>query len=247
MLDAAPPFSPWSTLAPQSSAISTPEIRMNRSIPTRQLAIAALCATLVDCASLQPVKYSGIESSPYLRGDPQDKTGRMPYRYALPTDWSKYRKLIVDPVVVYRGTDNQFGDMRDDDKTTLANYMQTTFAKKLGKRFELANESAPGTLRLKLTLTGATTTTAFAGAFAHFDLAGNLYNGVQAIRGREGAFTGAVIYAVEIRDASTNRLIHAYVAKQYPNAMNIGASFGALSAAKTGIDKGADALAAQFE
>lgn len=220
---------------------------MNRSINVRHLTKAALCMALAGCAGVQPARYSGIESSPYLRSDPQDKTGRVPYRYALPTDWHKYKRVIIEPVVVYRGSDNQFGDMSEQDKTTLASYMQTTFAKKLGKRFELANEPAPDALRLKLTLTGAVTTTAFAGTFAHLDLAGNLYNSVQAIRGREGAFTGAVIYAVEIRDASTNRLIQAYVTKQYPNAMNIGASFGALSAAKTGIDKGADALAAQFE
>ena len=67
--------------------------------------------------------------------------------------------------------------------------MGDTFAKKLSKRFELTNTPG-GTLRVKLTLTGAVTTTTFAGAFAHFDLAGNVYNGVQAIRGREGAFTG---------------------------------------------------------
>ncbi|KUZ11658.1 hypothetical protein WL88_19545 [Burkholderia diffusa] len=220
---------------------------MNRSTASRRLTRVALCVALAGCAGVEPARYTGIESSPYLRSDPQDKSGRVPYRYALPTDWNRYRKLILDPVAIYRGTDNQFGKLSDQDKATLAAYMGDTFARKLGKRFELTNAPAPDTLRVKLTLTGAVTTTAFAGAFAHFDLAGNLYNGVQAIRGREGAFTGSVIYAVEIRDAATNRLINAYVTKQYPNAMNIGASFGALSAAKTGIDKGADALAAQFE
>jgi hypothetical protein len=33
------------------------------------------------------------------------------------------------------------------------------------------------------------------------------------------------------------------VTKQYPGAMNILATFGSLTAARTGIDKGADALA----
>jgi hypothetical protein len=70
-----------------------------------------------------------------------------------------------------------------------------------------------------------------------------LYNGVQAVRGREGTFTGSVMYAVEIYDAPTNRLLSAFVAKQYPGAFNIGASIGSLAAAKAGIDKGAGALA----
>jgi hypothetical protein len=78
--------------------------------------------------------------------------------------------------------------------------------------------------------------------FSHLDLAGNLYNGVQAVRGREGMISGSVTYAVEIYDAPSNRLLSAFVTKQYPGAMNIVASFGSLAAAKTGIDKGADVL-----
>ena len=219
---------------------------MDKSNHTRLLVIAIACAALIGCSSVQPVAYSGIDSSSYLQPNSQRDAARIPYRYATLADWRRYRKLIIDPVIVYRGPDNQFGRMHDADKTTLASYMQTTFAQKLGKHFELANTAAPDTLRLKLTLTGAETSTAFLSTVSRFDIAGGLYNGVQAIRGGNGAFTGSVTYAVEIYDASTNRLLHAYVSKQYPNAMNIGATFGSLSAAKTGIDKGADALAAQL-
>ena len=50
-----------------------------------------------------------------------------------------------------------------------------------------------------------------------------------------------------IYDASTNRLLNAYVEKQYPNAMNVKSTFGSLGAAKTGIRKGAEALVAQLD
>lgn len=220
---------------------------MVKSINSRHLLLAVICATLAGCASVQPVAYSGIESSSYLKPDPQDKTGRVPYRYSTQVDWQQYRRFIIDPVVVYRGADNQFGDMKDADKTSLASYMQTTFAEKLRTRFELANDPAPHTLRVKLTLTGAATTTPVIGTLSRFDIAGGLYNGVQTARGKEGALTGSVIYAVEIYDAPTNRLLSAYVTKQYPNPYNIGASVGSLNASKTGIEKGADALVAQLK
>lgn len=55
------------------------------------------------------------------------------------------------------------------------------------------------------------------------------------------------MYAVEIYDASNNRLLNAYVTKQYPSPWNLGASIGSLSAAKTGVEKGADALVAQLK
>jgi hypothetical protein len=219
---------------------------MYEPIKSRVLSIAAVCAVLAGCASVEPVAYSGIASSSYLKPDPQDKSGRVPYRFSTQADWQQYRKLIIDTVVVYRGADNQFGDMSDADKAALASYMQTKFEEKLRTRFEPANAPGPNTLRLKLTLTGASTTTPFLGPFTRFDLSGGIYNVVQTARGKEGAFTGSVMYAVEIYDASTGRLLNAYVTKQYPNPYNIGASFGSLSASKTGIEKGADALVAQL-
>ncbi|MFP3249948.1 MAG: DUF3313 domain-containing protein, partial [Paraburkholderia sp.] len=181
------------------------------------------------------------------RPNSQDDSGRVPYRFAPQTEWQKYTKLIIDPVTIYQGADNQFGDMQDADKAALASYMQTEFAEKLRTRFEPATQAGAGTLRLKLILTGAKTSTPVLSTFSRFDIAGSLYNVTQTVRGKEGAFTGSVIYAVEIYDSSSNRLLSAYVTKQYPNPYNIGASFGSLSASKTGIEKGADALVAQFK
>ena len=219
---------------------------MVKSIKARHLLLAAICATVVGCSSVQPVAYSGITSSSYLKPDPEDKSGRVPYRFSTQVDWQQYRKVIIDPVVVYRAADNQF-DVNDSDKKALAGYMQSKFEEKLRTRFELANAPGPGTLRVKLTLTGASTTTPFLGPFTRFDLSGGIYNVVQTARGKEGAFTGSVMYAVEIYDVSNNKLLSAYVTKQYPSAYNVGASFGSLNASKTGIEKGADALVAQLK
>jgi uncharacterized protein DUF3313 len=57
---------------------------------------------------------------------------------------------------------------------------------------------------------------------------------------------GSVIYSVEIYDVLSRQLLSMYITKQYPNAMNVGASLGALKAARVGIDKGADALVDQL-
>ncbi|MEZ2128248.1 MULTISPECIES: DUF3313 family protein [unclassified Sinorhizobium] len=54
-------------------------------------------------------------------------------------------------------------------------------------------------------------------------------------------------YAVEVYDAMSNHLLLAYVFKQYPNAMNIGASFGSMAAARVGVRKGAEDLLAQIQ
>lgn len=207
---------------------------------------AAAVLTLAACAGVQPVPYTGIPSSSQLQQNRDSDSGKVPYKYAAPVVWSRYTQVLLDPIVVYQGSDNQFGDMKGDDRAEIADYMGKTFSEKLATRFDIAKQSGPGTLRVRLTLTGAEKTTLLVGQVMHFDLAGNLYNGVQSIRGGKGAFSGSVSYAVEVYDSKSGQLLKAYVSKQYPNAMNLPAAFGSLSAAKTGLDKGADALVAQL-
>jgi len=219
---------------------------MDRSIALRGLGTLVLCAAAAGCASVAPVPYSEMASSAYMAPDRADASGRVPYRYSTPVDWRAYNKVILDPVVLYRGKDHQFGDMSDRDKATLAAYMQNSFAERLRGRFAMVRERGPNTLRIRLTLTGAVTNTPVLGTLSRFDLAGAVYNGVQAARDGEGTMTGSVIYGVEIFDAATARLLSAYVTKQYPAAYDIKATAGALAAATAGLDKGADALMAQL-
>jgi len=220
---------------------------MSLSTKAKALLAAALCAGLAACGSPQPVAYSGIASSSQLVPNKQDDSARIPYRYSTQVDWRAYNRAIIEPVVVYQGHDAQFDDMSAKDKAELASYMQSQFTEKLRSRFTIATDPAPGTLRIRLTLTGAVTNTPVISTFSHLDLAGNLYNGVQAVRGGEGMISGSVTYAVEIYDAPANRLLSAFVSKQYPGSMNIVASFGSLAAAKTGIEKGAEALVTSFK
>jgi hypothetical protein len=220
---------------------------MDSSIATRGLGTLALCAIATGCATVTPVPYSEIASSAYLAPDTTDPSGRVPYRYSTAVDWRIYNKVILEPVAIYRGKDHQFGDVSDKDRATLAAHMQIRFAEKLRSRFTLINTRGPNTLRVRLTLTGAVTNTPVLGTLSRFDLAGAVYNGVQAARDGEGMMTGSVIYGVEIFDASTSRLLSAYVTKQYPDAYDIKASVGALAAATAGVDKGADAFMAQLQ
>ncbi|RAR71397.1 uncharacterized protein DUF3313 [Paracidovorax anthurii] len=207
------------------------------------------CAALAGCAaSAQPVPYAELQSAPQLRPNPQDETGRIPYRAATPVDWRRYSRLIFDPVTVYRGPDQQFEDVPEASRYALADYLRNQFSARLARRFRLVDQPSAlaDTLRLRVTLTGAKATTRGLSTITRFDLAGGPYNLVQGIRGKEGTFTGSVSYAVEIFDASTGALLDAYVTKQYPNALNIAATLGKLDAAQAGIDKGADELVAQF-
>lgn len=220
---------------------------MYKMLKAPRLAMLTVTLAMAGCAGTSPSLYSDIDSSARLAPNTDDDSDRVPYIYKANVDWSKYSAVILEPITVYQAPDNQFGDLTQADKQTLTQYMHRQFSERLQERFKLTRVAAPNALRVKLTLTGAQTTTPFLGTFTRFDLAGGPYNIVQSIRGKEGSFTGSVSYAVEIYDSSNNRLLNAYVTKQYPNSLNISATRGSLSAAQTGIDKGADALVAQFE
>jgi uncharacterized lipoprotein YmbA len=220
---------------------------MKHSITGRHLAIAAACLALAACASAPPpIRYAQLDSSAQLQPNTSDHSGRVPYAYSSNVDWQKYANAMVDPTVIYSGVDSQFEKMSDENKQELAQYMQAQFTDTLATRFHIVSHPETGTIRVKLTLTGAKPTKQFMGTMMKFDLAGGGYNMVQSIRGKEGAMSGTVSYAVEIYDATTGQLLNAYVAKQYPNAMNVKATFGALSASKTGIKKGAQDLLARL-
>lgn len=214
------------------------------TIPYRA-ATLALCAALAACSTVQPVPYSGVASSSKLRMNQRDTTGRMPYEYKADVNWAKYTALIVDPVVIYKGADNQFEKISEEDKENLAKYMQVEFTEKLSRRFRSSVVPGNDTLRIKLTLTGAKANTNVLNTVMHFDLfLGGPYNTVQAVRDKEGMMSGSVSFAVEVYDSSTNVLLGAYVAKQYPNAWNLPAGMGSMAAAEVGVQKGAEQLVA---
>jgi hypothetical protein len=218
---------------------------MSKMVVTKSIFVLCAVALLVGCAGPQPVPYSGLSSASYLKPNPAGPD-KIPYAYTTQANWQNYSKVIIDPVVVYQGADNSFGSMSQGDQTELADYMQTSFSQKLVQRFTATNMPEAGTLRIHLTLTGAAQSTPVLSTLMHADIAGNLYNGVQLVRGKPGAMMGSVIYSVEIYDAQSNQLLESYVTKQYANSENIVASFGTLTAAKTGIDKGANALVEQL-
>jgi len=219
---------------------------MHTTSPTKVLLLLAAVA-LAACSTTQPNRYEGISSSNQLRPNLEDKSGHMPFRAADPKPWSRYASVLVDPVIVYQGRDAQFEDIEPAERDELAGYMRDVFSERLGQRFRLVRDVQPGTLRVRLTLTGAKANTAFVSTITRFDLAGGPYNAVQGLRGKEGAFIGSVMYSVEVFDAFTGELLDAFVAKQYPNAMNVAATVGRLKAARVGLEKGAEELVAQLK
>ncbi len=218
-----------------------------RHILTRPASFLLTAILLAGCAGTQPIQYQGLASASQLATNRKDETGHLPFAYTAPdTDWHTYNNALLDPVAIYEGPDQQFGDTSAADKKELAAYMQTAFAKVLKAKYGLTRTPAPGTLRIHLTLTGVETSTPVLSTLTKLAPAGLVINTVQSARDKQASFTGSVTYAAEIYDSVSGRLLRAYVSKQYPFAENVAASFGTLDASKSGIRKGADLLVDQL-
>src|SRR5882762_10180831 len=112
-------------------------------------ALALFCISLSGCATSRPVAYSGLESATKLQPNPADKSGRIPYQYSARVDSVKYASVIIDPVAIYNGADNQFEKVSEEDKKVLAQYMNEQFQEKLAHRYRVVSEPSPEALRVK--------------------------------------------------------------------------------------------------
>jgi hypothetical protein len=220
---------------------------MNRSIVLRCL-LSALCVVgMAGCVATTPVQYRNLDSSAQLAPNSQNQSKHIPFYYSAPdAQLTRYTRVMLDTVTVYGGEDQQFGKLSMVERQQLADYMQMQFSQALGQKYVLTSTTGPDTLRIHLTLTGASASVPVLSTVKQIVPVGAVLGTLKSAADKPSRTLGSVTYAVEIYDSQSNRLLRAFVAKQYPAAENIPASLGALSAAETGIKKGAGALLMQL-
>jgi hypothetical protein len=221
---------------------------MNKSIVMRCL-LPMLCVVgMAGCAATTPVQYRNLDSSAQLAPNAQGQSKHTPFYYSSPdAQLTQYTQVMLDTVTIYGGEDQQFGKLSAADRQQLADYMQMQFSQTLGQKYVLTSVPGPNTLRIHLTLTGASASVPVLSTVKQIVPIGAVLGTLKSAADKPSRTLGSVTYAVEIYDSQSNRLLRAFVAKQYPAAENIPASLGALSAAETGIKKGAGALLAQLQ
>jgi hypothetical protein len=221
---------------------------MIKNIVLRRL-LPMLCVIgMAGCATTTPVQYRNLDSSAQLTVNPQNQNKHVPLYYSSPdAQLGRYTEVMLDTVTIYGGEDQQFGRLNAAERQQLADYMQMQFSQALGQKYVLTSVAGPNTLRIHLTLTGASASVPVLSTVKQIVPVGAVLGTLKSAADRPSRTLGSVTYAVEIYDGQSNQLLRAFVAKQYPAAENISASIGALSAAETGIRKGAGALLAQLQ
>ncbi|MDD5268724.1 MAG: DUF3313 domain-containing protein [Methylococcales bacterium] len=127
------------------------------------LPLLGLCLLLLSaCSTTQKVAINqGDVNCAFLANDcsllttgGKDQAG---LRYVNPAaQWSKYNKIIIDPVTFWGGDSTQISA---SDQQMLVNYFSQQLKAKLGEKFEIVNQAGPGVMKIDVALTDAESAT----------------------------------------------------------------------------------------
>lgn len=155
----------------------------------------------------------------------QDKPGTESWTYAQPTAvFTKYRTVIVDPTTVYQGPDAQFDGVDPADRSRYAATITDELRREIAKTFPAPSRPQADTLRLRVTILGATKTKGGVATATRVTPVGFGLSALKSALGKGGSFTGSILYAVEVYDARTNELLLAAVRRRTPDPLDVPAT-----------------------
>ena len=178
----------------------------------------------------------------------QDKPGSESWTYAEPRSvFLKYKTVMVDPTVVYQGADAQFEGIDYADRAKFAAIITTALRSELAKVFPAPQVAQSDTLRLRVTLLGANKTRGGIATATRVTPLGFATSAVKSALGKKGTLTGSVLYAVELYDARSNKLLLAAVRRRTPDPLDVPATFSTTDTVKAVAREFADGARKRLE
>jgi hypothetical protein len=155
----------------------------------------------------------------------QDKANSENWTYVQPREvFSKYRTVIVEPTAVYQGPDAQFDGIDSADRSKAASVVTAELRQELAKTFPSPATAQADTLRMQVTMLGATKTKGGIATATRVTPVGFGLSALKSALGKPGTFTGSVLFAVELHDARTGELLLAAVRRRTPDPLDVPAT-----------------------
>jgi len=163
------------------------------------------------CARTYQARY--VETSDFLNDysvlkDDQEDDALLSY-WKEGADWSHYKKIIVDPVLIRKTKDSDLNDRPQIEGSRLKELFEYRVRDALKKDFKLVNKPGPDTLRVQLAITDAETSTLLLDQFT------TLYPSARAssllkhlVFGTE-SFVGKASIERKVTDSTTGELLMA--------------------------------------
>ena len=209
------------------------------AIPALLLAAAPAMAQTKDHAPVA-LPSAGLMS--------QDKPGTESWTYAQPTSvFTKYRTVIVDPTTVYQGPDAQFDGVDPADRNNYAAIITGELRNEIAKTFPSPARPQADTLRLRVTILGATKTKGGLATATRVTPVGFGLSALKSALGKTGTLTGTLLYADELYDARTNELRLAAVRRRTPDPLDVPATISQTETVKAVAREFADGARKRLE
>ena len=197
-----------------------------------RLAIPALVLLAAVPANAQTEDHAPVSLRSSQRMT-QDRPGSESWTYAQPTSrFTRYRTVIVEPTAVYQGPDAQFEGIDAGARATYAGIITEELRSELAKTFPSPATAQADTLRLKVTILGASKTTGGIATATRVTPFGFATSALKSALGKTGSLTGSVLYAVEVYDAKSNELLLAAVRRRTPDPLDVPATLSTTDTVK---------------
>jgi hypothetical protein len=125
-----------------------------------RIAITLFFLSAAGCARTYQARY--VETSGFLTDYSilkEDQDDALLSYWKKDADWSHYKKIIVDPVVIRKTRDSGLKDRPQIDSSRLKELFEYQVRNALKRDFKLVNKPGPDTLRVQLAITDAETST----------------------------------------------------------------------------------------
>jgi len=211
--------------------------------------VALLAATMLSVApAAAQTKDHAPVALPSARMMAQDKANTESWTYAQPTSvFTKYRTVIVDPTTVYQGPDAQFDGVDPADRQKYAAVITDELRQEIAKTFPTPARPQADTLRLRVTILGATKTKGGIATATRVTPMGFGLSALKSALGKGGSFTGSILYAVELYDARTSELLLAAVRRRTPDPLDVPATLSQTETVKAVAREFADGARKRLE
>jgi len=205
-------------------------------IPSRIASIGALCFLIlfIGCAAKETAPVGAqIPFSTNLEPHPQNVQAMLYLNPDAPD--VSYSRFIIDPVEIYQGKDNGFGDLPLEDIREMADFIPREITRIIGTDYPVVDKPGPGTMRIKLILVGLEKTNSVLRTLTYGNPMGLATNLAKGMSGSNGAYLGSITLAGEFEDSQTGVVRAAFMGTLHPFSLDI--SFSAWDAAKFGVTK----------
>ena len=221
---------------------------MTARVTTLRLGAVSLISLLIAAPLSAQTKDHAPTALPSASKMSQDKPGSESWTYAQPVQvFTKYRTVIVDNTTVYRGPDAQFDGIDPADREKYAGIITQELRSEMAKTFPTPARPQADTLRLKVTILGATKTKGGLATATRVTPLGFATSALKSAVGRKGSFTGSVLYSVELYDARTNELLLAAVRRRTPDPLDVPATLSTTDTVKAVAREFADGARKRLE